>query len=141
MSEVTTLSSGGRLLGSTQGAARQASHDSARQPAPVQVRNEGGKVSPPSLPFPQEAPSTRPERAQGDRSDQVEAAVSRMNEYIQNTQRDLRFSIDEDSGETVVKVLDRQTEEVIRQIPDEVFLELARSLNDNGPVHFFSEQA
>ncbi len=74
-------------------------------------------------------------------SKRVTDAVAQMNEYIQSTQRDLRFSIDEASGETIVKVLDRQTEEVIRQIPDEIFLKLARRLDANEPVHFFSEQA
>lgn len=78
---------------------------------------------------------------QADRTDSVREAVAQMNDYIQATQRDLRFSIDRESGETVVKVLDRQTEEVIRQIPDELFLKLARNLNVDEPVHFFNEQA
>jgi len=35
----------------------------------------------------------------------MEAAVAKMNEYIQSTQRDLHFSYDKSAGETVVKVL------------------------------------
>lgn len=68
-------------------------------------------------------------------------AITQMNEFIQSTQRDLRFNIDRETGETVVKVIDRQTEEVIRQIPDELFLKLARHLNEDEPVHLFNEQA
>ncbi|MES2823655.1 MAG: flagellar protein FlaG [Pseudomonadota bacterium] len=71
----------------------------------------------------------------------VKAAVAQMNEYIQSTQRDLHFSYDSNSGETVVKVLDRSTQEVIRQIPDEIFLRLAEQLDKNEPIHFFNAQA
>jgi len=71
----------------------------------------------------------------------VEAAVAQMNEYIQSTQRDLHFSYDKASGETVVKVLDRSTQEVIRQIPDETFLKLAHSKDANGNFQLFSAQA
>lgn len=71
----------------------------------------------------------------------VEAAVAQMNEYIQSTQRDLHFSYDKAAGETVVKVLDRSTQEVIRQIPDETFLKLAHSKDADGNFQLFSAQA
>ncbi len=71
----------------------------------------------------------------------VEAAVAQMNEYIQSTQRDLHFSYDKASGDTVVKVLDRSTQEVIRQIPDETFLKLAHSKDVDGNFQLFSAQA
>lgn len=71
----------------------------------------------------------------------VEAAVAQMNEYIQSTQRDLHFSYDKASGETVVKVLDRSTQEVIRQIPDETFLKLALNKDSDGNFQIFSAQA
>ncbi len=71
----------------------------------------------------------------------VEAAVAQMNEYTQSTQRDLHFTYDKASGETVVKVLDRVTQEVIRQIPDETFLKLAQVKDSNGEFQLFSAQA
>jgi flagellar protein FlaG len=71
----------------------------------------------------------------------MEAAVAKMNEYIQSTQRDLHFSYDKSAGETVVKVLDRTTQEVIRQIPNETFLKLAHSKDFDGNFHLFSAQA
>lgn len=74
-------------------------------------------------------------------SEHVEAAVKQMNEYIQSTQRDLHFSYDKAAGETVVKVLDRKTQEVIRQIPDETFLKLAQSQGEDGGITLFSAQA
>lgn len=74
-------------------------------------------------------------------SEHVEAAVKQMNEYIQSTQRDLHFSYDKDAGETVVKVLDRKTQEVIRQIPDEAFLKMAQTQGSEGGVNLFSALA
>ena len=71
----------------------------------------------------------------------VEAAVAQMNEFIQSTQRDLHFSYDRDAGETVVRVLDRETQEVIRQIPDETFLKLARDKDFNGGLQLLNAQA
>jgi flagellar protein FlaG len=41
----------------------------------------------------------------------------------------LQFSIDQDSGRTVVKVVDVQTNAVLRQIPSEEMLELAKDLD------------
>ena len=43
-------------------------------------------------------------------------------------QRALEFSIDEGSGRTVIKVIDKETEAVIRQIPSEEVLELSARL-------------
>jgi len=64
-----------------------------------------------------------------------------MNAYIQSSQRDLHFSYDAASGETVVKVLDRQTQEVIRQIPDAIFLKIASQKDIGGTLSLFSAQA
>lgn len=55
-------------------------------------------------------------------------AVNDLNDYVRGMQRELNFRIDEDSGRTVIKVLDPQTHEVIRQIPAEEVLALARRL-------------
>jgi flagellar protein FlaG len=59
--------------------------------------------------------------------------MSQLSSYVQNVQRNLNFSIDESSGQTVIKVIDSESEEVIRQIPSEEMLALARRLNElNG---------
>jgi flagellar protein FlaG len=63
----------------------------------------------------------------------VKAAVTHMNKYIQTTQRDLSFSYDADRGETVVKVVDRSTQEVIRQIPDAIFIKIAEHMTADLP--------
>lgn len=99
---------------------------------------QGGKVLPPVAPQ-----ANRPEEKIAglhNPSEKVQAAVAQMNEYIQSTQRDLMFSYDEEIGSTIVKVLDRKTQEVIRQIPDDIFLELARTLKQDEPIPLFRAQ-
>ncbi len=90
-----------------------------------------GKKLPPALRS--DAPG-EPKPAQqhsgAQREARVEQAVEHLNDYAQSLQRDLRFSIDEDLGQAVVHVVDRSTQEVIRQIPNETAIELARNLKD-----------
>ncbi len=60
-------------------------------------------------------------------------AVTRLNDYVQTVNRTLAFSIDEDSGQTVVRVFNRDTNELIRQIPAEHTLKLAAALERHAP--------
>lgn len=61
---------------------------------------------------------------------EVNGAVEDISRHIQNVQRNLSFSIDEDSGSTVVKVIDTESDEVIRQYPTEEILEIRRHLSE-----------
>jgi len=70
----------------------------------------------------------------------VENAVSKLNEYVQSTARTLNFQVDDDSGKTVIKVYDRESDKLIRQIPNELVLELARKLNEEEPSLLFEAQ-
>ena len=77
-------------------------------------------------------------------SDDLKQAVSQLNDFVQNMQRDLQFSLDKDSGTMVVKVIDTKSEKVIRQIPSEETLRLARSLaeqSDNVAFNIFNSRA
>lgn len=60
----------------------------------------------------------------------VDQAVSSMNSFVQNLQRDLQFEVDLDLGHTVISVVDRSTNEVIRQIPSEEALARAQRLQE-----------
>lgn len=61
--------------------------------------------------------------------DQVKQAVQKIQGTVDNLAHNLRFSIDEDTGKTIIKVMDVHTEEVIRQIPSEEAVEIARTLD------------
>jgi flagellar protein FlaG len=59
----------------------------------------------------------------------VSAAVDKMNEAMLGSSQSLQFSIDEDSKDIVVKVIDQSTKEVVRQIPSKEALQIAKSLD------------
>jgi flagellar protein FlaG len=63
--------------------------------------------------------------------EQVEQAVSDLNNAPQAKAQGLEFSIDKDSQRTVVKVVDQSTKEVLRQIPSVEALEIAKSLDSS----------
>lgn len=65
---------------------------------------------------------------------EISEAVSRLNDHAQSISRDLEFTIDEELNRTIITVYDAETEEVIRQIPSEEVLSLARYLEAEGSV-------
>lgn len=60
----------------------------------------------------------------------VETAVEQMKDFAQVMSRQLQFDVDEDSGRTVVRVLDKDSGDVIRQIPSDEILALARHMKE-----------
>jgi flagellar protein FlaG len=65
-------------------------------------------------------------------SEQLKEAVSRLNKASQDKTQGLEFSIDNDSKRTVVKVIDQTTKEVLRQIPTQEALEIAKALESKS---------
>lgn len=62
-------------------------------------------------------------------AEQVKRAVKAINETVKAFTRDLEFTTDEDTKKTVVKVVDVNTREVVRQIPSEEVLNIAKALD------------
>ena len=61
--------------------------------------------------------------------EQIKQAVQEINKVMKSLSQDLEFSVDEDSNRTIVKVVDQQTNEVIRQLPSKEALEIAKALD------------
>ncbi|THK40975.1 flagellar protein FlaG [Methylophaga sp. SB9B] len=60
----------------------------------------------------------------------IQDRVVELNSYMQNMNRSLQFSVDDQSGETVIKVIDSETDKLIRQIPAEELLVVRSSLEE-----------
>lgn len=56
-------------------------------------------------------------------------AVASANKVMQALSNSLEFSLDPESGNTVVRVIDSATQQVIRQIPSEEMMSIARALD------------
>lgn len=61
--------------------------------------------------------------------EQLAQAVTQIQDVIQQTAQSLQFSIDKDTGSTVVKVVDTESKKVLRQIPSEEVLAIAKALD------------
>lgn len=91
----------------------------APQGAPQPPAVRGSAVVPEPTP-----PQQQPE------PEQVQKAVESMKQLIEaKAPNSLAFSIDDSTGKTIVKITDAETGEMIRQIPSEEMLEIARSLD------------
>jgi len=58
----------------------------------------------------------------------LQDAVERANKAMQQMANNLEFSVDDDTGIRVVKVVDKASGDVIRQMPSEQMLEIAKSI-------------
>ena len=60
--------------------------------------------------------------------DEVRDAVKKIEQVVSPVAQGLRFSIDEDTGSTVIKLIDTQTLLVLRQIPTVEVMEISKAL-------------
>jgi flagellar protein FlaG len=66
----------------------------------------------------------------------LQEAMAGLSELIQSQRRSLQFSVDAISGRTVIRVLDAETQEMIRQIPAEEVVNLSRWLKGSSGALF-----
>lgn len=58
----------------------------------------------------------------------VTEAVNAINAQVQKVSQNLKFSIDQESGRTVIKVVEGDSGKIIRQIPSEEALAISQAL-------------
>jgi len=69
-------------------------------------------------------------QAQAVSAEELQNVVEQLNDHVQMVQRDLHFSVDDASGRTVIRVVNSETAELVRQIPSEEVLQISRSLKE-----------
>ncbi len=79
-------------------------------------------------------PSTAPAKA-GEPESTAEL-VEKLRSQMQNIQRDLSFSVDDSTGDVVVRVVDGETGKIVRQIPSEEILRLTERLDEMRSLLF-----
>jgi flagellar protein FlaG len=102
------------------------------------VADTNGKAEAPSV-------STAAAEAKNTKnSNNLKKAVSQLNDHVQTMQRALLFSVDKGSGTVVVKIIDTESKQVIRQIPTEEALRMAQDLmakENKAAFNIFSSRA
>lgn len=76
------------------------------------------------------APNPAPEVARQASLAEVRQAVDQANRALVNkASNELRFTIEEGTGISVIKLIDRQTGDAIMQFPSQVMLEIAKTID------------
>ena len=87
-----------------------------------------------------EGPSSAEQARQAKQVEQdqkpLDDVVSELNNLVRELHRELQFSVDNKSGDTIVKVIDRETDEVVRQIPSEEVVRLRQRLQEAAGTIF-----
>ena len=60
----------------------------------------------------------------------VEAAVAKIASYAEGLTRNLNITVDERSGDFIVRVQNASTEELVRQIPSEEVIKISQAIGD-----------
>lgn len=60
---------------------------------------------------------------------QVKDAIKQINDTLKKLSQDLEFTLDEDTERPIVKIVDQATKEIIRQIPSQEALDIAKALD------------
>lgn len=110
---------------SADGGVRAPTPDAATVPAASATPQSAATASNPA------ASTAPPGAATAPNPQLLAAAVDTINTSLKGLQQtNLQFNIDEDSGEMVVKVMDIEKDEVIRQIPPKEVLALAAAFKE-----------
>ncbi len=75
-------------------------------------------------------------KSQEEHKQKISNAVEDINNFFQMAQHSLGFTVDEVSGKMVMQIRDTKTNELIRQIPGEDVLKLAKRLDDLTGILF-----
>ncbi|MCD6162431.1 MAG: flagellar protein FlaG [candidate division Zixibacteria bacterium] len=60
----------------------------------------------------------------------VQEAISDFDKFVKSFQVDLKYEIDDKTDELIIKIFEKGTDKLIRQIPPEEFLRLKERIND-----------
>ena len=93
--------------------------------AELQQKENSGKPLPVGNSEP--AADSRPKPETKDLEKMAEA----LNQFMKATQRSLQFTLDDDTGRTVIKVINKETQEVVRQFPPEEMLSISRMITES----------
>jgi flagellar protein FlaG len=93
------------------------------KPQAIQEKPRAAKAADP-------APKGPENRRTEESAKALDTAVQDVKAYLREFQSDLLFQVDESTGHTFFKVVDAKTQEVIRQVPSEEILAMARKLRE-----------
>lgn len=97
-----------------------------RPPMPLVNVGKAGRATAPATPAPEPAISNTGDHERD--APQIDAAIAAANRSMRNVATNLQFEKDLTSGKVVVRVIDTDTQQVLRQMPSEEMLAMGKAL-------------
>lgn len=105
----------------------------------VVVATRSNVDAPPSVPV--NAPAAKPDAPQQPTPAELEQAMESLNKTLKQSNKNLEFSVDTGTKKVLVKLVDTETGDVIREIPGEEALAIARSIDQYQQGLLLKQQA
>jgi flagellar protein FlaG len=96
---------------------------------PGKTAPQAATATPPPVQAQAQAVSAIPQQPAVPSFEQVQQAMKEVAKTVQAKASNLEFSMDKDTGSMVVKIVDSQTKEVIRQIPAQEMIDIAHAID------------
>ena len=120
------------MTGQIASAGMPASSIGVDRPTPMPAA-AGTRPAPASAKLPP-AGNPSPQPAAPDLRVDVEKSRAALERFARAVRRELEFRVDEESGRTIITVRNKETGEVVRQIPAEEVIAMARAVAAGGPT-------
>jgi flagellar protein FlaG len=116
-------------VSNTTQAAAPARPASNGEPSVVVATRSNVDVIPPSVPVNETPATEKQDTLQQPSPAELKQAVENINKSLKQSNKNLEFSVDTDTKKVLVKLVDTETGDVIREIPGEEALAIARSID------------
>ncbi len=73
-------------------------------------------------------------KSDGITAQEAQKVAEKLNQQLEPANTSVRFSVDDRSGQVVIKVMDTEKDEVIRQIPNEEALAWSQAMSKNQGI-------
>lgn len=97
--------------------------------APVVVATHSNVEAPPSAPAESPVKTAKADAPQQPSPAELKQAVDSLNRTLKQNNKNLEFSVDSDTKKVLVKLVDTETGDVIREFPSKEALAIARSID------------
>ena len=100
----------------------------AAEAPPSELREAFTNQTSSATPVQTEQSVSQTQKAEANRQE-LEDAVKQVNDFLKPINNSIQFNLDDDTGKTIVKVIDLATKDVIRQFPSEEMLSIAKAID------------
>jgi flagellar protein FlaG len=109
---------------------------SLKQLATVRLAEQATDIDPLEKQPVTEKETSSSEKESTDTEQDITDTIDEMNRFLESMKRNISFSIDEESGQSIILVKDSENDQIIRQLPSEELIVLRKKMDDVAGILF-----